>query len=83
MIIDDKVVKPKNRAPGTKLISFSVDEKVLEDFSFLYSSNVRTRFLRNCLSYAVKRRDILEFFLFDDVDDFSCNRTKLLYNKQI
>lgn len=65
-----------------KMISFTIDESNLNDFIFLYSRDVLTTFVRNSIFKAIKRRDFLEFVIFDNVDDFKSTRSVLLENKR-
>lgn len=60
------------------LKSLKVEKSLYENFDFLYSEDNFSRFVINCLQKAIEKKDFFEFCMFDDVDDFKCNRSLLI-----
>lgn len=56
-------------------LTFRIPSATFENFDFKYSSDIlKTLFIRT-LDKCIERKDLLEFLMFDDVDDFSCVRS--------
>ena len=60
---------------GRVMKSLTLEASLYEDFCFHYSENVFRLFILNCLYKANSNKDFFEFCMFDDIDDFLCNRS--------
>lgn len=62
------------------LKSLKVEKTLYENYCHFYSEDTFSKFLIECLKKAVDKKDFFEFCLFDDIDDFQCNRSILMDN---
>lgn len=60
------------------LKSIRIPDKLYELFSRSYSEDLFSKFVLNAMEKACDSKFFFEFTMFDDIDDFQCNRKILI-----